>query len=99
MQKQMEWDRPFEYHFERGLYYHEVHPGLICGTQLRNAEEVNVLRMVEEVDTIINVSLGVFAIVWHSMAATTICDNGANTEHVLYHSNKRAFQWSGAHNI
>jgi hypothetical protein len=31
MAKQMHWDRPFEYHFDRGLYFHEVHPNLICG--------------------------------------------------------------------
>lgn len=35
MAKQMHWDNPYEYHFDRGLYMHEVSPGLICGTQVR----------------------------------------------------------------
>ncbi len=33
-------DNPFEYHPELGLYYHEVAPGLLCGTQLRSAADV-----------------------------------------------------------
>ena len=31
---------PFEYHPELGLYYHEVAPGLLCGTQLRTPADV-----------------------------------------------------------
>ncbi len=33
-------NNPFEYHPELGLYYHEVAPGLLCGTQLRSAADV-----------------------------------------------------------
>ena len=31
---------PFQYHPELGLYYHEVAPGLLCGTQLRTPADV-----------------------------------------------------------
>ncbi len=31
---------PYEYHPELGLYYHEVAPGLLCGTQLRSTADV-----------------------------------------------------------
>ena len=31
---------PFKYHPELGLYYHEVAPGLLCGTQLRTPADV-----------------------------------------------------------
>ena len=34
---------PFEYHPQRGLYFHEVAPGLICGTQPRSGHDVAVL--------------------------------------------------------
>lgn len=35
---------PFQYHPERGLYLHEVAPGLLCGTQPRCSEELEVLQ-------------------------------------------------------
>lgn len=31
---------PFQYHPELGMYYHEVAPGLLCGTQLRTPADV-----------------------------------------------------------
>lgn len=53
MQVAMEWLSPFEYHPQRGLYWHEVAPRLICGTQPRNAGEVEALAR-EGVTTILN---------------------------------------------
>eukprot|EP00878_Enallax_costatus_P002760 GHUV01002950.1.p1 GENE.GHUV01002950.1~~GHUV01002950.1.p1 ORF type:complete len:249 (+),score=38.06 GHUV01002950.1:173-919(+) len=54
MQKQMHWDNPFEYHFDRGLYMHEVHSNLICGTQPRNPQEIEQLAKQHRVDVILN---------------------------------------------
>lgn len=34
---------PFQYHPDRGLYLHEVAPSLLCGTQPRDAREVEIL--------------------------------------------------------
>lgn len=58
MQQQMGWSdaNPYEYHWDRGLYYHEVHPNLMCGTQPRNPEEVEMLFQKAGVKTILNVS-------------------------------------------
>lgn len=39
----MGWSEPFCYHFDRGLYFHEVWPRLLCGTQPRNPQEVEEL--------------------------------------------------------
>ena len=33
---------PYEYHPQRGLYFNEVSPGLICGTQPRTPHDVQV---------------------------------------------------------
>lgn len=56
MAAQMGWElNPYEYHWDRGLYYHEVHPNLICGTQPRNVAEVEALHL-SGVHTILNVS-------------------------------------------
>lgn len=57
MQQQMGWGHlnPYEYHFDRGLYYHEVAPNLICGTQPRNTSDVRTLREREGITTILNV--------------------------------------------
>jgi hypothetical protein len=54
MARQMNWSNPFEYHFDRGLYFHEVGPNLLCGTQPRNPEEVRTLANTHHVRTIIN---------------------------------------------
>lgn len=45
---------PYEYHFERGLYYQEIIPNLICGTQLRNPEDVKILKRDQDVTTVLN---------------------------------------------
>ena len=41
----MQWGTldPFEYHPHRGLYWHEVSRGLICGTQPRSSHDVSAL--------------------------------------------------------
>ena len=54
MAKQMHWSNPFEYHFDRGLYFHEVSPNLFCGTQPRNPEEVRALADLHGIRTIVN---------------------------------------------
>ena len=58
MKKAMGWADadPYQYHYDRGLYYHEIAPDLICGSQPRNPEDV--IKLKEEVgaSTIINVS-------------------------------------------
>lgn len=56
MQKKMNWDKPFEYHYDRGLYYHEVYPGVFCGTQPRNPDEVSEIQQTLGITTIVNVS-------------------------------------------
>ncbi|GIL63069.1 hypothetical protein Vafri_17034 [Volvox africanus] len=56
MQRQMGWSHlnPYEYHFDRGLYYHEIVPNLICGTQPRNPTDVDILAETEGVTHILN---------------------------------------------
>jgi protein-tyrosine phosphatase len=56
MNQQMGWEHvnPYEYHFERGLYYHEVDRNLICGSQPRNPDDVHQLKVTENVTTILN---------------------------------------------
>lgn len=56
MQQQMGWGHlsPYEYHFDRGLYYHEVADNVICGTQPRNREDVRILAETQGVTTILN---------------------------------------------
>lgn len=41
----MQWGTldPYEYHPQRGLYWHEVSQGLICGTQPRSSQDVSAL--------------------------------------------------------
>eukprot|EP00238_Polyblepharides_amylifera_P014391 CAMPEP_0196588600 /NCGR_PEP_ID=MMETSP1081-20130531/61053_1 /TAXON_ID=36882 /ORGANISM="Pyramimonas amylifera, Strain CCMP720" /LENGTH=201 /DNA_ID=CAMNT_0041911135 /DNA_START=396 /DNA_END=1001 /DNA_ORIENTATION=+ len=45
---------PYEYHPEIGLYYHEVYPGLIVGSQPRTHEDIEFLNKNENVATIFN---------------------------------------------
>lgn len=45
---------PLQYHFDRGLYMHEVVPGLFCGTQPRNPQEVEELAHDHRVTVIMN---------------------------------------------
>lgn len=42
MKSQMNWgnDSPYEYKFDRGLYYHEVYTGVYVGTQPRHVQDV-----------------------------------------------------------
>lgn len=54
MQAAMGWDNPYEYHFDRGLYYHEIVDNLICGSQPRNSDDVQYLHDNERVTTILN---------------------------------------------
>ncbi|KAG2486009.1 hypothetical protein HYH03_015322 [Edaphochlamys debaryana] len=56
MQRQMGWSHvnPYEYHYDRGLYYHEVLPNLICGTQPRNVADVDELFEAERITHILN---------------------------------------------
>ncbi|KAF8058840.1 LSF2 [Scenedesmus sp. PABB004] len=54
MARQMGWSSPFEYHFDRGLYFHEVAPRLFCGTQPRNPDELRQLAGAHRVDVIVN---------------------------------------------
>ena len=44
--REMNWDNvnPYEYHPERGLYYHEIVPNLLCGSQPRSAYDIDLLR-------------------------------------------------------
>jgi len=51
---QMGWSEPFSYHFDRGLYFHEVYPRLLCGTQARSPEEVEALAQQHGVVTMVN---------------------------------------------
>lgn len=39
---------PFEYHPERGLYYHGVWPALYCGTQPRTKSDVDFIAKLLE---------------------------------------------------
>jgi hypothetical protein len=43
--RQMGWEGadPYQYHPERGLYYHEIWPSIFCGTQPRNKADVDQL--------------------------------------------------------
>ena len=52
----MNWDHvnPYEYHPERGLYYHEVAPNLLCGSQPQRPSDIEHLRTQERVTNIVN---------------------------------------------
>lgn len=47
-------NNPFEYHPERGLYYHEIYDNLLVGSQPQCAEDIRTLAEVEGVTTIFN---------------------------------------------
>jgi hypothetical protein len=59
MTERMKWaDNPFEYDFQRGLYYHRVLEGkakLLCGTQATSREDISYLKQAEGVDVVISV--------------------------------------------
>lgn len=48
---------PYQYHYDRGLYYHEISPDLLCGSQPRNVADVAELREEVGVTTVINVGM------------------------------------------
>lgn len=47
-------NNPYEYHPERGLYYHEVDDNLLVGSQPQSAEDIRTLVEVEGITTIFN---------------------------------------------
>lgn len=53
MAVKMEWTMPFEYHPDRGLYFHEVAPGVYCGTQPRSVLDVEQLKARLGISTIL----------------------------------------------
>lgn len=57
MKKAMGWDDadPFQYHYDRGLYYHEVMPNLLCGSQPRNIDDIVKLKNNIGATVIVNV--------------------------------------------
>lgn len=58
MKSKMKWDpdAPYDYRFERGLYYHHILENeLLCGSQPTCAEDIRYLKEAENVDTIISV--------------------------------------------
>ena len=57
--RQMGWEdsNPYEYHPERGLYYHEVARNLICGSQPQTREDIEHLKYKESVTNIVNLQV------------------------------------------
>lgn len=58
MKEKMQWDpqSPYEYHFERGLYYHHILENeLLCGSQPTSGDDVRYLSQAENVNTIVSV--------------------------------------------
>lgn len=58
MKEKMRWDQdaPYDYRFERGLYYHHILENvLLCGSQPTSPDDIRYLKEVETVDTIISV--------------------------------------------
>lgn len=60
--RQMGWENsnPYEYHPERGLYYHEVARNLICGSQPQTREDIEYLHGKEDVTNIVNLQARCF---------------------------------------
>lgn len=48
---------PYQYHYDRGLYYHEIVPDLLCGSQPRNVADVAELKEEVGVTTVVNVGM------------------------------------------
>ena len=59
MKQAMGWQDadPYQYHYDRGLYYHEIIPNLLCGSQPRNVADVAELEAEVGVTTVINVGM------------------------------------------
>ena len=55
----MGWENSnlYEYHPERGLYYHEVTSNLICGSQPQTREDIEHLHFQENVTNIVNLQV------------------------------------------
>ena len=55
MTMRMGWEgrNPYEYDFDRGVYFHEVDHNLLCGSQPRHAADIELLRD-EGVTAIVN---------------------------------------------
>ena len=55
----MGWENsnPYEYHPERGLYYHEVARNLICGSQPQTREDIEHLHNKESVTNLVNLQV------------------------------------------
>lgn len=56
MKQAMGWKDadPYQYYYDRGLYYHEIAPDLICGSQPRNTEDMTELKEDIGATTVIN---------------------------------------------
>jgi hypothetical protein len=53
----MQWDKdaPYDYKFERGLYYHHILEGqLLCGSQPTSADDIRYLKNAENIGTILS---------------------------------------------
>ena len=59
MKKAMGWKDadPYQYHYDRGLYYHEIVPDLLCGSQPRGVTDVAELKEDVGVTTVVNVGM------------------------------------------
>ena len=59
MKQAMGWKDadPYQYHYDRGLYYHEIIPDLLCGSQPRNVADVAELKAEVGVTTVLNVGM------------------------------------------
>lgn len=59
MKQAMGWKDadPYQYHYDRGLYYHEIIPDLLCGSQPRNVADIAELKEEVGATTVINVGM------------------------------------------
>jgi hypothetical protein len=58
MKQKMQWDpnAPYDYDFDRGLYYHHIiQDVLLCGSQLTCADDIQYLKEAEKVGTVLSV--------------------------------------------
>lgn len=56
MAQRMDWSGQniYEYNYDRGIYSHEILPGLFCGTMPRNTSDLDYLHYHEGIDTVLN---------------------------------------------
>lgn len=86
MQEKMQWtSSPFEYDFDRGLYYHHIlSDELLCGSQPTNADDIRYLKEAEKVDVIVSVryTLGLLALgIWRWGCTTDAAKTSMSTGH------------------